>query len=138
MMNESETLNVGGVTIEIQRDVQRFDGMGPETDPAWRYVDRKGHKHYATRGEYQYPTLKWVVTGTDGCTPDCCGETWDVGEYRCPECDEVIVPGTRWSAPRTLITSENYFIDGKLATKEEIYECIEHYRALKEEEEERG
>lgn len=113
--------------IRFERDMVKVESWTPTLDPNWRYTDKKGHSHQMTSARgfaNTYPTLIWVVTGQSGCDPECCGETWDVGEYRCRKCSETIVPGTRISFPQLIVAGERYYIDGELATREQIVEFM--------------
>lgn len=82
-------------SVEINREEIAVDTMIPTKvpDEKWRYVDMNGHGHF-WQGD-KLPTLEWVVTGTEWVGDEYGGEEYDVGEYRCLLCAEVVEPGRR-------------------------------------------
>lgn len=96
-------------TWNMERDMISCDSIYPEPDPRWTFTDQAGHEHRWVEGgkeEGQHkgslllPTLEYVITGESGYD-DGCGQV-DVieeGEWRCRECGEVVLPGTRTTEP---------------------------------------
>jgi hypothetical protein len=69
--------------------------MRTEPNPKWKHIDRAGHEHRWIRwGDgYRLPTLEKVV---DGEETDESGESYPTRwHYECPDCREVIEPGTQ-------------------------------------------
>lgn len=117
-MSSDEVQAADGRIFRMDRElIEVGAGWTPVADPRWMFTDAAGHEHRRTRDGY--PSLAWVITGQDGCgDPECCGETWDVGEYRCRECAEVIEPGTHIPAGSTFIPGEvHLYIDDEPVTK---------------------
>ena len=81
--------------LTYERDYVTVSSLYPEPDPDWTFVDAAGHRHDGS-GE----TLEWVFTRTYWCE-ECCDEH-EEGEWRCLECGEVLVPGTRTAQDRQL------------------------------------
>jgi len=97
----------------VERDMIPMDSIMPEPDPYWVYTDEHSHTHRWVRvgreahsevDSWDLPTLEYIITGETGYD-DGCGQT-DVildGEYRCRECGEVVVPGTRTPEPGRMV-----------------------------------
>lgn len=83
------------ISIEMQREEIPVATMSPRQvpDEKWRYVDKQGHGHF-WKGE-ELPTLAWVVTGTRWAGDEYESYEYEVGEWRCRYCEEVVVPGKR-------------------------------------------
>lgn len=83
------------IDIQFNREMIPVALMSPHKvpDEKWRGVDKRGHGHFWVDGEL--PTLEWVVTGTCWAGDEFDGEEYEVGEYRCRECGEVIEPGKK-------------------------------------------
>lgn len=82
-------------SVEIQREEIPVSTMYPEMvpDTAWRYVDKKGHGHFWAEGKTgKLPTLHWVVTGKRWVGDEYDGDEYEMGEWRCRLCDEVVEP----------------------------------------------
>lgn len=89
--------------LEVNRtcDVIDVTSSLPQPDPRWSFVDRQGHV-------VTWKNVAWVVAGT-GFDED--GEERDTGEYRCPECGEVVRPATRVdSSPRFIPGMRRTFV----------------------------
>lgn len=84
------------VGIEFEREaIPVVDTLHPAKvpDEKWRFVDSNGHGHF-WEGD-KLPTLEWVVTGKEWVGDEYGGEEYDVGEYRCRLCAEVVEPKKR-------------------------------------------
>lgn len=80
-------------SVEIKREQIPVHSMHPTTkvpDEKWRFVDKAGHGHFWDGKDL--PTLVWVVTGKQWVGDEYDGEEYDVGEWRCKLCDEVVEP----------------------------------------------
>lgn len=109
----------GGHTFESYAEMMEVTLLR-RPDEAWSHRDAQGHEHYWTfdgeRGRYrpdakaELPTLEWVRTGTY-FYPD--GESYDVGEYRCRQCGEVVTPRRRADDTRQFVPGiRHYLLDG--------------------------
>lgn len=85
--------SVPAVSIDIHRDMIDVTLVGGERTPdqKWRHTDSNGHLH-AWDGD-NLPSLEWVVTGQEYIGDEIEGQVYDVGEYRCRSCGEVVEPG---------------------------------------------
>lgn len=96
-----------GIQIEMEREDVEVNTLSPHRVPdmKWKHVDGNGHEHVWV--EDKIPTAEWVVTGTEwvGDEYDAC--EYDVGEYRCRECSELVEP--KWT-----VTYEPRFLPGLL------------------------
>jgi hypothetical protein len=83
------------VQIEMEREMVNVETMFPAKvpDEKWRFVDSHGHGHFWDGKEL--PTLEWVVTGTEVVGDEIESEVYEVGEYRCRLCGEVLEPKQR-------------------------------------------
>lgn len=83
------------ISIEVEREEIPVQNLSPRwvPDEKWRYVDKQGHGHFY-EGE-ELPTLEWVVTGTQWVGDEYGGDEYEVGEWRCRLCGEVIKPAER-------------------------------------------
>ncbi len=82
------TISLGPWSITAEQEMIPISMSGPVADTSWQHLDAAGHGHFWQDG---YPTLEWVrVPCTMGHDHDCDAE----GYYRCPNCGEVIIPGT--------------------------------------------
>lgn len=131
-MDGDVTFELPQGTVRVEREGQWIEAMYVrESDPAWRYHDAAGHEHYyqEIEGELKYPTLEYVPVV--GHCADC-GEDVDDGFYRCAKCKEPITPGTRTPAPRYIITSERYTLNGEPSTKAEVDKIVYEFMKDKE------
>jgi hypothetical protein len=83
------------VSITVEREEIPVETMNPTkvADEKWRFVDKEGHGHF-WEGE-TLPTLEWVATGKQWVGDEFDGEEYEVGEYRCRLCGEVVEPRKR-------------------------------------------
>lgn len=98
-------------SIEIQRDDVDVAMMSPSRvpDSAWRYVDAEEHGHFWEGTEL--PTLHWVITGTRWAGDEIDGEEYEVGEWRCKQCEEAVEPRKKAEyGPRYLAGPPKYII----------------------------
>lgn len=83
-------------TFTIEHEEIRVDLLSGRLvpDTRWSHTDANGHEHRFTDQKGALGTLEWVVTGTYWVGDEC--ESWEEerGEWRCPQCAEVIEP--RW------------------------------------------
>lgn len=78
--------------LDVRREVIDVTSKAERPDPAWRFVDAAGHEHYYRDDPlHVWPTLTWVPVPAGWC--EDCGEVHDDGEWQCPACGEVILPG---------------------------------------------
>jgi len=90
-------------SVSVNREQMPTEVLGEMVkvpDEKWRYVDLNGHGHFWSTGEL--PTLEWVVTGKHWVGDEYDGQEYDVGEWRCRLCTEVIEPGYRLEQPRPI------------------------------------
>lgn len=83
------------VGIAFERESIPIDTLTPTMvpDEKWRLVDSNGHGHF-WEGE-ELPTLEWVVTGTGWVGDEYDGSEYEICEYRCRLCAEVVEPRRR-------------------------------------------
>jgi hypothetical protein len=120
-------------SVEIEQEEIELRTMIPPQvpDERWRYVDKKGHGHFWD-GD-QLPTLRWVITGTRWAGDEHESWEYDVGEYRCRQCGEVVEPKKITDyfpkpimGPRTVTVTIN---DAKYRLSEEMYaKSVEAWR----------
>jgi hypothetical protein len=122
----------------IERDMIPCDSITPEPDPRWSFTDQEGHEHRWQRwanaaelkehGDWELPTLEYVVTGVIGCD-DGCGQVdeIDVGEWRCLACRQVIEPGTRMPEPGRMIGGPMRWSAKVLMSEKELGEMPREY-----------
>lgn len=106
---------------------------GPAADPKWRYTDRKGHKHYATKEQYpRWPTLRWIVDRSYWC-PDCRDEH-DEGHWECVQCGEVIEPGMihKGSEHKMMPGRKSFFVNDVPVSPEEFEKAVAEEKAKAE------
>lgn len=80
------------ITIEMHRETIDVTTSRGErvADHGWFFVDSHGHDHRFAGDEI--PTIEWVVTGTEWGGDEYESFEYDVGEYRCRECADVVTP----------------------------------------------
>ena len=80
------------VSVNVEREEIPVASFSPSKvpDATWRYVDKAGHGHFWQGNEL--PTLKWVVTGMQAVGDEYEMYEYEVGEWRCQICDEVVEP----------------------------------------------
>lgn len=81
------------LTEETTGGWEEVDGREP--DPSWRYVDREGHGHFASKDGYQTLEESWSGCGDPSHGDECRGLIM----YHCKFCGERIVPGTISAKP---------------------------------------
>jgi hypothetical protein len=121
------------VSVSVERESIPVQSMHPAKvpDPKWRYVDKTGHGHFWEGDDL--PTLKWVVTGTAVAGDEYEMYEYEVGEYRCQICDEVIEPGKKLDYGPTHVpgpVTVTVEIDRKVfvLTEEMFSESIDRWR----------
>lgn len=119
-----------GLTIQFEREEIPVQSMSPKMvpDPGWKYMDKKGHGHF-WKGK-NLPTLEWIVTGTQWVGDEYDAYEYEIGEYRCRLCGEVIKPGERPATPKPVLGPATYTltIDGEAF----VLSDQQYYDALKE------
>lgn len=83
-------------SLEIEQNYETIESLyGTKPDPAWEFIDEAGHFHaYDTAGEL--PTLDGRArhVNCDGsCGGVCGGEGYNVTDWHCRICDQLIEPG---------------------------------------------
>ncbi len=93
------TINDGpampGVLIIEQRFEVVFSDRATKPDPTWEHTDGAGHFHaYDRDGKLPTLTPRSRHVDCDGsCGGVCGGEGYDVTDYLCSVCDELVEPG---------------------------------------------
>jgi hypothetical protein len=112
-------------TLRIETDMIDVTSSSPYADEDWTFTDAAGHQH---RYDHGYPTLRWFVTERWWCEE--CDDEHTEGEWTCPLCDEVIVPGTagpdlfrRYAPGRT-----SYLLNDQPISEDEARRIIEATR----------
>jgi hypothetical protein len=121
-------MHAGDHAFEITREMIDVTSLS-RPDTSWRFVDAAGHVHqwfvgdrpaerYDPSASYVLPTLHAVETGR---WFDEEGEEHVDEEYRCVQCEAVVVPRTRADDTQMFIPGmARCFIDGVRVTKEEF------------------
>lgn len=138
-----KTLRMPSISISTETEEIPVSSMSPSKvpDEKWRYVDKKGHGHFWAEDD-KLPTLEWVVTGKEwvGDEYDAC--EYEVGEYRCRLCGEVVEPKKKLSYGPSHLPGLTWFTisianeDFRL-TGEQFSEALESFRKILREETER-
>lgn len=123
------------MTVSFDREIIPAATMGGERlpDENWELIDAAGHVH-AWRGK-KLPTLRWVKTGTRWVGDDYDACEYDVGEYRCRRCGEVVEPRYTWRSTEGdfILGPAVYMLSVKVPpfgvqeihlTQEEVVECV--------------
>ena len=112
-------LHAKGHTIECHTEMIEATPI-QEPDPAWQYIDRKGHTHKWEK-PYAIHTIIMVVDAEET------DEYPAVTHYECRKCKERIMPGMRSPGTRQYITGLTHWsIDGEPSTEEEAKALMAH------------
>lgn len=122
------TMQIGPGLFELDYDLVDITSLS-RPDTSWRFTDAAGHEHrwyakgkpaesYDPGARHELPTLQWVVTGI-GYYED--GDEYEIGEYRCVQCSEVIQPRKTADTCRQMIPGlKHYRINGEHVTEQEF------------------
>jgi len=120
------------VGIEFEHESIPVDTLHPSKvpDEKWRFVDANGHGHF-WEGK-NLPTLEWVVTGTRWVGDEYETTEYEVGEYRCRLCAEVVEPKKRVEYGPKFISGMATFTvtinDERFVLSEDQYaDSVEHW-----------
>jgi len=121
------------VSVAFEREVIPIETMMPAKvpDEKWRYVDKQGHGHFWK--STKLPTLEWIVTGTEWVGDEYGEDEYEIGEYRCRLCAEVVEPARRSEyGPRTIhgLGRFTVTIDGEefLLTEDEYAQSVDTWK----------
>lgn len=87
--------------IDWTTDMWDIRSAMPVPDPAWRFTDGQGHRHYYRSPRNPYPSLRSVV---DAYGYDEDGERYTSrSHWECRVCGEWVTPGTKVETDKTFV-----------------------------------